>query len=196
MLKPLYQHVHQCIHQHIKATVKCVLLFSLSFVANAQSVTAISVISSPKNAAVLSETLFSSINSLSQSENTLKQALAKHKGQVIYLDFWASWCGPCRKSFPWMNKISTKYQEQGFVVISVNLDADKTLAQDFLSKNTANFSVIYDPQGDIAQRLNIQGMPSSLIIDRQGKIQQAHTGFFTKKIKLYEAQLMALLAIK
>jgi len=192
MLKPLSQRIHHCIN----ITVKCALLFSLSFGTNAQPVTAISAISSSKNTAALSETLFSSANSLSQSENTLKQALAEHRGKVVYLDFWASWCGPCRKSFPWMNSISKKYQSQGFVVISVNLDADKALAQEFLSKNTANFSVIYDPQGDIAQRFNIRGMPSSLIIDRQGRVQQAHTGFFTKKIKRYEAQLEALLAIK
>jgi len=135
-------------------------------------------------------------NKLSLSQTTLEQTLAEHKGQVIYLDFWASWCGPCRKSFPWMNQMQQKYRKQGLVIISVNLDANKALAQKFLSKNTANFPVIYDPDGDIAQHFEIKGMPSSLLIDRQGKIQQAHSGFFTNKIKLYETQLTALLATK
>lgn len=135
-------------------------------------------------------------NKLSSSQTTLEQTLTEHKGQVIYLDFWASWCGPCRKSFPWMNQMQQKYRKQGLVIISVNLDANKALAQKFLSKNTANFPVIYDPDGDIAQHFEIKGMPSSLLIDRQGKIKQAHSGFFTNKIKLYETQLTALLATK
>jgi thiol-disulfide isomerase/thioredoxin len=126
----------------------------------------------------------------------LQQTLAEHRGQVVYLDFGASWCGPCRKSFPWMNEMQQKYRVQGFVIISVNLDADRTLAKEFLLENPANFLVIYDPQGDIAQQFNIQGMPSSLLIDKQGNVQQAHTGFFTHKVKLYETQIMALLAVK
>jgi thiol-disulfide isomerase/thioredoxin len=126
----------------------------------------------------------------------LQQTLAEHRGQVVYLDFWASWCGPCRKSFPWMNEMQQKYRVQGLVIISVNLDADRTLAKEFLLENPANFLVIYDPQGDIAQQFNIQGMPSSLLIDKQGNVQQAHTGFFTHKVKLYETQIMALLAVK
>jgi thiol-disulfide isomerase/thioredoxin len=126
----------------------------------------------------------------------LQQTLAEHRGQVVYLDFWVSWCGPCRKSFPWMNELQQKYRVQGFVIISVNLDADRTLAKEFLLENPANFLVIYDPQGDIAQQFNIQGMPSSLLIDKQGNVQQAHTGFFTHKVKLYETQIMALLAVK
>jgi thiol-disulfide isomerase/thioredoxin len=140
--------------------------------------------------------LVSNTQAMSMSEAKLKQTLAQHQGKVVYLDFWASWCGPCRKSFPWMNQMQQKYAQQGFVIISVNLDADKTLATEFLLENPANFLVIYDAKGDIAQHFKIQGMPSSLLIDKQGKVQQAHTGFFTNKVKLYEAQLTALLAIK
>tara|TARA_R110001583_G_scaffold31209_1_gene107017 strand:+ start:313 stop:801 length:489 start_codon:yes stop_codon:yes gene_type:complete len=130
------------------------------------------------------------------SEIKLQQTLEQHQGKVVYLDFWASWCGPCRKSFPWMNEMQQKYREQGFVIISINLDADIALAKGFLLENSANFSVIFDPKGAIAQNFNIKGMPSSLLIDRQGQIQQAHSGFFTNKVTLYEAQLSALLAIK
>ena len=72
------------------------------------------------------------------SRYTLEQSLIKHKGQVIYLDFWASWCVPCVRSFPWMNKIQVQYKEQGFTVISVNLDADQALAAQFLTKNPAS----------------------------------------------------------
>jgi thiol-disulfide isomerase/thioredoxin len=144
----------------------------------------------------LSLLLLNNAQAMSIPETKLQQTLAEHRGQVVYLDFWASWCGPCRKSFPWMNKMQQKYRDQGFVIISVNLDADKTLATEFLLETPANFLVIYDPEGDIAQKFNIQGMPSSLLIDKQGNVQQAHTGFFTHKVKLYETQLMALLAVK
>ncbi|WP_259367114.1 MULTISPECIES: TlpA disulfide reductase family protein [unclassified Colwellia] len=147
-------------------------------------------------ALLLSLLLVKNTQAMSVPETKLQQTLAEHRGQVVYLDFWASWCGPCRKSFPWMNEMQQKYRDQGFVIISVNVDAEKTLAKEFLLENPANFLVIYDPEGDIAQQFNIQGMPSSLLIDKQGKVQQAHTGFFTNKVKLYETQLMALLAVK
>ena len=130
------------------------------------------------------------------SQVALEQALAKHKGEVIYLDFWASWCGPCRKSFPWMNKIEAKYKQQGFSVISINLDANKDLAAKFLKETPASFTVIYDPKGKIAKHFKIQGMPSSMLIGRDGKIKSRHTGFFTKKISQYQQEIEQLLLSK
>lgn len=127
------------------------------------------------------------------SQVALEQALNKHKGEVIYLDFWASWCGPCRKSFPWMNKIAAEYKEQGFSVISVNLDANKALATKFLKEMPASFTVIYDPKGKIAKHFKIQGMPSSMLIGRDGKIKSRHTGFFTNKISVYQKEIEQLL---
>jgi thiol-disulfide isomerase/thioredoxin len=130
------------------------------------------------------------------SRQALEQSLEKRKGQVVYLDFWASWCGPCRKSFPWMNDMQKQYQPQGFSVISVNLDANKTLATKFLQETQANFTVIYDPKGKLAKHFKIQGMPSSIIIGRDGKIKARHTGFFTKKIPQYQQEIEALLLNK
>jgi len=143
-------------------------------------------------------TLLLSANSVAgeavTSRQALEQALAQHKGEVVYLDFWASWCVPCRKSFPWMNMVQEKYQTKGFSVISVNLDADYALAQKFLKENPASFSVIYDPKGKLAKHFKIQGMPSSMLIGRDGKIKQRHTGFFTKKIPQYQQEIEKLLA--
>ncbi len=127
------------------------------------------------------------------SKAELEQALIKHRGEVVYIDFWASWCGPCRKSFPWMNKIQSQYQSQGFTIISINLDADKNLANKFLLETPANFAVIYDPKGKIAKHFKIQGMPSSMLIGRDGKIKSRHTGFFTNKISTYEQEIEELL---
>lgn len=129
------------------------------------------------------------------SQAELEQALIKHRGEVVYIDFWASWCGPCRKSFPWMNKVQTQYQSQGFSIISINLDADKALAEQFLKEIPANFAVIYDPKGKIAKHFKIQGMPSSMLIGRDGKIKSRHTGFFMNKIPEYQQEIEQLLAI-
>lgn len=131
-----------------------------------------------------------------RSRAALEQVLAQHKGEVVYLDFWASWCGPCRKSFPWMNKVAAKYKQQGFSVVSVNLDANKALATKFLDETPADFTVIYDPKGKIAKHFKIQGMPSSMLIGRDGKIKLRHTGFYTKKISQYQQEIEQLLATK
>ena len=131
--------------------------------------------------------------SLEQSQVALQTILAQHKGDVVYLDVWASWCVPCRKSFPWMNKMQQKYHQQGFAVVSVNLDAEGLLAKEFLNSNQASFPVIYDPKGHIARYFSIKGMPSSMLIDREGKIRKNHSGFFSDKIKRYEAEITALL---
>lgn len=148
---------------------------------------------------LLLSVVFSFVNEVNANETTnsqviLEQTLAKHKGEVVYLDFWASWCGPCRKSFPWMNKIEAEYKQQGFSVISVNLDANKALAAKFLRETPASFTVVYDPKGKIAKHFQIQGMPSSMVIGRDGAIKYRHTGFSTKKIPLYEKELIQLLA--
>jgi len=130
------------------------------------------------------------------SQAMLEQALLEHKGKVVYIDFWASWCVPCRKSFPWMNAIQDKYKQQGFTVISINLDANKVLAEKFLLEVPASFPVIYDPRGKLAKHFDIQGMPSSMLIGRDGKIKLRHTGFFTNKIKQYEQEIEQFLTEK
>ena len=130
------------------------------------------------------------------SQMQLEQLVSEHKGDVIYLDFWASWCGPCRKSFPWMNDIQAKYQGQGFTIISINLDANRALADKFLQEISANFAVVYDPKGKIAKHFNIQGMPSSILIGRDGLIKKSHAGFFNKKIPQYQQEIEELLTEK
>jgi thiol-disulfide isomerase/thioredoxin len=99
------------------------------------------------------------------------------KGKVIYIDFWASWCKPCLKSFPWLNKLQTKYKKQGFEIIAINLDKDKAKADAFLKKIPANFNVVFDASGDTAKSFKLEGMPSSYLIDRNGYVRVRHTGF-------------------
>lgn len=114
------------------------------------------------------------------------------KGQVVYVDFWASWCGPCRKSFPWLNQMQQKYGAKGFKVIAINVDSDRELAAAFLKENMAKFTIGYDAAGELASAFQVQGMPSSFIIDRKGVIRHAHVGFREKEINLLETQIQDL----
>lgn len=134
--------------------------------------------------------LFSSLLYASDEPQTYESVIKEYKGKVVYLDFWASWCTPCRKSFPWMNEMQEKYSGKAFSVVSINLDANKKLAKDFLMKTPANFPIVYDPDGDIASEMQLQGMPSSFLIDTDGKILSAHMGFTDKKKAHYEQEII------
>ena len=130
------------------------------------------------------------------STNTIElldQQLKNKIGKVVYVDFWASWCIPCRQSLPWMNNLKAQYQAQGLTIISINLDHSRALADEFLKEVKANFPVIYDPKGLIARKYKLKGMPSSFIVDRTGKIVSAHVGFNQTKKLAYENELQALL---
>jgi thiol-disulfide isomerase/thioredoxin len=122
----------------------------------------------------------------------LPNSLKGLQGKVIYVDFWASWCKPCRKSFPWMNDMQTKYPND-LQIIAINLDAEPELAAVFLATVTATMPIIYDPQGDIAKAYQLLGMPSSYLIDKKGKLRFAHKGFFSEKEALYENEINTLI---
>ena len=114
-------------------------------------------------------------------------------GELLYVDFWASWCVPCRKSFPWMNAMVSKYQDKGLRVLAVNLDVEKSLADEFLKKYPPNFPVIYDPKGKLATAFDVQGMPSSFIIDSNGQILNSQKGFKTRLVAEYEKKIAKVL---
>lgn len=103
--------------------------------------------------------------------------LAALRGKVVYLDFWASWCAPCKESFPWLNEMQAKYGPSGFAVVAVNVDAKPADAEAFLTQVPAKFTLAFDPNGETPGRYQAKGMPSSFLIDREGRIVAAHTGF-------------------
>ena len=98
-------------------------------------------------------------------------------GKVVLVDFWASWCGPCLRSFPWMNELQQRHAGEGLVIVAVNLDQDRALADAFLKKLPARFRVEYDPAGQVATRFGVQAMPTSFLIDRRGQVRARHAGF-------------------
>src|SRR5579872_101101 len=115
--------------------------------------------------------------------------LSAYRGKVVYVDFWASWCGPCRQSFPWLDALEREYGAQNFVVIGVNVDKDRDKAEQFLTDTPADFPIVYDPKGEIATAYKISGMPSGILIDRAGHVRFQHAGFSEKQKGLYEEQL-------
>lgn len=118
------------------------------------------------------------------------------RGRVVYLDFWASWCGPCRQSFPWMQTLKNTYENQGLTIVAVNLDADRVDAEKFLKQFKPSFDVRFDPEGKLAELYKVKSMPSSVLIDRHGVTRFAHMGFRPVDGALYEAQVRELLAEK
>ena len=86
--------------------------------------------------------------------------LSSLRGKVVYLDFWASWCVPCRQSFPWMNELQKRYADRGLTIIGVNLDHERADAEKFLRKLSPGFQIRFDPDGDWARHFDVQGMPT------------------------------------
>lgn len=131
--------------------------------------------------------------SLQQDQPT---GLAQFTGKVIYLDFWASWCAPCRTSFPLLNKLHQKLQKQGFEVVAINLDEDKANAERFLKEFPVNFTILRDSSGEWADNYVVESMPTSFIIDKQGVIQKIHHGFVSDDINELEQKITSLLTEK
>lgn len=119
--------------------------------------------------------------------------LDEYKGQVVVIDFWASWCVPCRRSFPWLDQMQDKYREHGLVVIGVNMDTDLSAARAFLEEYPVTFRILYDTQGDLARRYDVMAMPSSYVVNRFGDIAVRHLGFKVARTEDYEAALLAVI---
>ena len=111
------------------------------------------------------------------------------RGRTVYVDFWASWCGPCRASFPWMKSLHERYAGKGLVVLAINVDKEREAADAFLSKYPAPFTVAFDPEGKTAESFHVAAMPSSFLVDGEGKIVMTHRGFDPKKTKELEERI-------
>lgn len=104
------------------------------------------------------------------------------RGKVVLVDFWASWCGPCRSSFPWLAALHNRYAAKGLVIVAINLDKDRDAAEQFLGQYPAPFLVAFDPAGKSAEAFKVPAMPTSYLINPAGLIVHADAGFDAKEM--------------
>jgi thiol-disulfide isomerase/thioredoxin len=117
-------------------------------------------------------------------------------GRVVYLDFWASWCTPCRASFPWMKTLQDKYRDKGLQVVTINLDNDPAAGRKFLGEMKSPLPVFFDPKGTLAKQYQIEVMPTSFVYGRDGKLEFRHEGFQPRETSSLESKIAALLQEK
>jgi peroxiredoxin len=111
------------------------------------------------------------------SSNGKAVSLAQFKGQVVMINFWASWCGPCRQEMPLLDSIYKKYNKLGFVLLGVNVEPDSKAANDWLKQTPVSFPVLYDKDSKVSQMYDVASMPSTVIIDRKGNVRVLHKGY-------------------
>ncbi len=116
--------------------------------------------------------------------------LSAYEGKVVILDFWASWCVPCLRSFPWLNSMHDKYSDDGLVIIAINLDNDLSAAKQFLAEHPPQFLIVYDEEKRLAREYDVRTMPNSYLIGRDGTIHSHRLGFKVKRQDEYEAEIV------
>jgi peroxiredoxin len=104
-------------------------------------------------------------------------SLAQYKGQVVMINFWASWCGPCRQEMPLLESIYKKYNKMGFTMLGVNVEPDSNAANEWLKATPVSFPILYDRDSKVSKLYDVAGMPSTVIIDRSGKLRVLHRGY-------------------
>ena len=104
-------------------------------------------------------------------------SLSQYKGQVVMINFWASWCGPCRQEMPLLESIYKKYNKLGFTMLGVNVEPDSKAANEWLKQTPVSFPILYDKESKVSKAYDVATMPSTVIIDRSGKVRVLHRGY-------------------
>jgi peroxiredoxin len=119
--------------------------------------------------------------------------LAEQRGQVVLVNFWATWCGPCRQEMPHLNRLYDKYRSAGFVLLGVNIDDDPRAAADLAAKLGVHFPVLLDTDKKVSRAYDMSAMPATLLIDRDGRVRHIHRGYRDGVERTYEEQVRGLL---
>ena len=119
--------------------------------------------------------------------------LGEQRGQVVLVNFWATWCGPCRQEMPHLNRLYDKYRSSGFVLLGVNIDDDPRAAADLAAKLGLRFPVLLDTDKQVSRVYDMSAMPATLLIDRDGRVRHIHRGYRDGVERTYEEQVRGLL---
>ncbi len=157
------------------------LVFTLFFVSHSQSTLALELDDEAPNF------------KLPKLESSGELELNNYRGIVVYVDFWASWCGPCRLSLPVLSELREKYFAKGFEVMAINLDENIDEALDFLKQYPVSYPAIRDENSVTPNLYGVRGMPTGYLIDRQGNIHKVHEGFKKSDAKRLEQEIVTLL---
>ncbi len=108
--------------------------------------------------------------------------LTELRGKIVLVDFWASWCGPCRESLPQYEKLYTEYPRSDFEIVAINLDEDLADAKKFLAAHPVSYPIALDPAGNVPKAFGLVGMPTSYLLDRNGVVRMSYQGFKTEDL--------------
>jgi thiol-disulfide isomerase/thioredoxin len=104
-------------------------------------------------------------------------SLADLRGQVVMINFWASWCGPCRQEFPALEQIYARYRPMGFTLVAINVESDQADAEKFLAATPASFPILFDPDNTVSGSYGVTAMPTTVLLDRQGRVRWLHRAY-------------------
>ncbi|MEE4660837.1 MAG: TlpA disulfide reductase family protein [Halieaceae bacterium] len=120
-------------------------------------------------------------------------SLQDYRGKVVYVDFWASWCAPCRRSFPVLNELRQQYKDLGFEVIAISVDEYKDDALAFQTELPVSYPLVWDPTGTLLAAFGVIGMPTGFLLDKTGVVQAVHEGFSDEDESWLRARVLKLL---
>ena len=119
--------------------------------------------------------------------------LSEYRGDVVMINFWATWCGPCRQEMPLLDQLYTRYERVGFSLLGVNIDDDSSRAMDMMKELGVSFPVLFDARKEVSQLYNVDAMPVTVLVDREGNVRYVHKGYKPGYEDMYLDQIRSLL---
>lgn len=119
--------------------------------------------------------------------------LSEYRGQVVMINFWASWCGPCRQEMPLLDELYQKYEPMGFTIFGVNVEQERELAEQILRDIPVNFPILFDDNNTVSEDYDVDAMPATVLVDRNGEVRFMHRGYKPGYEDHYEEQIRALI---
>jgi len=119
--------------------------------------------------------------------------LSEYRGDVVMINFWATWCGPCRQEMPLLDQLYTRYERVGFSLLGINIDDDSERAMDMIKELGVSFPVLFDARKEVSQLYGVDAMPVTVLVDREGTVRHVHKGYKPGYEEMYLDQIRSLL---